>query len=133
MTPRLLTALADPNLDILGHCTGRIITGRRGRPESEFDAEAVFETAARYDKAIEINCSPARLDPPRRLLSLAVSYGCKIAINTDAHSTDELQWQLIGVRRAAECGVPIEAIVNTWPREQLLAWTASHAAQAVST
>jgi len=125
MTPRLLNALAQPHLDILGHCTGRLIT-RRGRPESEFDAAAVFAACVRYDKAIEINCRPERLDPPRRLLRMAVEAGCKFAINTDAHTPEELHWQRLGCERAAECGVKPDDVVNTWPLERLLAWTASH-------
>jgi putative hydrolase len=125
MTQRMLAAVANPHLDILGHCTGRLITGRRGRPQSEFDADAVFAACARYDKAVEINCRPERLDPPPDLLRLAVQAGCKFAINTDAHTPDELQWQLLGCRQAGECGVPAESVVNTWPREALLGWASS--------
>src|SRR5439155_14820514 len=57
MTRRMVTAIANPNLDILGHCTGRIVVGR-GRPESSFDAELVFAAAERFDKAVEINSRP---------------------------------------------------------------------------
>lgn len=63
MTRRMIGALANPHLDILGHCTGRIVVGR-GRPESSFDAELVFAAAAKFDKAVEINSRPERLDPP---------------------------------------------------------------------
>jgi putative hydrolase len=126
MTPRMLRAIENPHLDILGHCTGRIITGSRGRPESEFDAEAVFAACARYDKAVEINCSPSRLDPPRRLSRMAVEAGCRFAINTDAHVPEELEWQLLGCLRAAECGVPIESVVNTWRQQDLVGWAKSH-------
>src|SRR5262249_13825358 len=55
MTRRMITALADPHVDVLGHCTGRLVLGR-GRPESQFDAELVFAAAVHFDKAIEINC-----------------------------------------------------------------------------
>ncbi len=127
MTQRMITALASPHVDILGHCTGRIIVGR-GRPESEFDAELVFAAAAHLDKAIEINCRPERLDPPMRLLEQVVASGAKVSIDTDAHAIGQLEWQPYGCERAAEADVPTERIVNTWPREQLLAWTASHAA-----
>jgi putative hydrolase len=127
MTARMLTAVANPRLDILGHCTGRLITGR-GRPESQFDAEAVFADCARHDKAVEINCRPERLDPPRRLLRIAVEAGCKFAINTDAHTTDELEWQMLGCQRAVECGVRPDDVVNAWPADRLLEWTRSHEA-----
>ncbi|HVF14243.1 MAG TPA: PHP domain-containing protein [Acidimicrobiales bacterium] len=127
MTPRMIAAVRNPHADILGHCTGRLVTGR-GRPESTFDAAAVFAACAETDTAVEINSRPERLDPPRRLLKLAVAAGCKIAVDTDAHAPGQLDWQMNGCRRAAECEVPLETIVNTWPADQLLAWTASHEA-----
>jgi histidinol phosphatase-like PHP family hydrolase len=125
MTQRMITALASPYVDILGHCTGRLIVGR-GRPESGFDAELVFAAAAHLDKAIEINSRPERLDPPMRLLELVVETGCKVSIDSDAHATWQLDWQPYGCHRAAEAGVPVERIVNTWSMDELLAWTASH-------
>jgi histidinol phosphatase-like PHP family hydrolase len=125
MTRRMVAAMAHPDSDILGHCTGRLVTGR-GRPESEFDVEAVLDTCLRYDKALEINCRPERLDPPKRILSRAVELGVKVSIDTDSHAAEQLDWQPFGTDRAAECGVPVESIVNSWPVEALLAWTASH-------
>ncbi len=136
MTRRMVTALANPHLDILGHCTGRLLPGRDGpdgthgrgkaRPESTFDAAAVFEAAAGYDKAIEINSRPERLDPPKRLLRQALEAGCRFAIDTDAHAPGQLSWQEYGCARAAACGVPAERIVNTMSTEDLLAWAATH-------
>jgi putative hydrolase len=126
MTPRMVRALQNPHLDILGHCTGRLVVGR-GRPESAFDAEAVFTTAAAHDKAVEINCRPERLDPPRRLLRMAVEAGCRFSIDTDAHAPGQLDWQPYGCDRAAECEVPVERVVNAMDVDGLLAWTASHA------
>ena len=123
MTRRMVAALANPHIDILGHCTGRIVVGR-GRPESTFDAELVFAAASEFDKAVEINCRPERLDPPRRLLGLAVEMGCKFSIDTDAHAPGQLDWQPYGCDRAAECEVPVESIVNTMDADGLLAWTA---------
>ncbi|MDT4912077.1 MAG: putative hydrolase [Pseudonocardiales bacterium] len=128
MTPRMVAAVANPHTDILGHCTGRLVTGGRGtRPESEFDAELVFAACAQFGVAVEINSRPERLDPPKRLLRLAVEAGCLFSIDTDAHAPGQLDWQLLGCSRAAECGVPAERIVNTWPLEDLLSWTADHA------
>jgi putative hydrolase len=124
MTERMVAAIADPNVDILGHCTGRLLAGR-GRPESTFDAARVFAACARFDTAVEINCRPERLDPPKRLLRLAVDSGCKVSIDTDAHAPGQLNWQRYGCARAAECDVPVASIVNTWPADELLAWTAS--------
>ena len=126
MTRRMVAAVANPHVDILGHCTGRLVVGRR-RPQSTFDAEAVFAACASSDTAVEINCRPERLDPPKRLLRMVVAAGCKVSVDTDAHAPGQLEWQPYGCVRAAECDVPTERIVNSWPRDQLLAWTAAHA------
>ena len=125
MTARMVRALESPHVDILGHCTGRIVVGR-GRPESTFDADAVFAAAAHGDKAIEVNCRPERLDPPRRLLRLAVEAGCRLAIDTDAHAPGQLEWQPYGCERAADAGADPAQVVNTWAANDLLAWTMSH-------
>jgi putative hydrolase len=124
MTERMLTALASPHVDVLGHCTGRMVTGNRKRPESQFDADAVFAACAEYGVAVEINSRPERLDPPKRLLRLAVEAGCTFTIDTDAHAPGQLDWLDNGCARAAACGVPPERILNTWPVERLLAHTA---------
>ena len=124
MTQRMVSALASPHVDILGHCTGRMVLGR-GRPESEFDHELVFAAAAHLDKAVEINCRPERLDPPMRLLKIVVDMGCKVSIDSDAHAVGQLEWQPYGCSRAADAGVPVERIVNTWKADALLAWTGS--------
>ncbi|MER6201829.1 PHP domain-containing protein [Streptomyces sp. NPDC001586] len=122
MTRRLLAAVRNPLLDVLGHCTGRLVTGHT-RPESQFDAEAVFAACAEAGTAVEINSRPERLDPPRRLLRLAVAAGTFFAIDTDAHAPGQLDWQILGCERAVECGVPAERIINTWPADRLLTWT----------
>jgi putative hydrolase len=123
MTKRMLTAVEDPNLDILGHCTGRIVVGR-GRPQSGFDHDAVFAACRDHDVAVEINCRPERKDPPRDLLKRAVDLGCRFSINTDAHAPDQLEWQYIGCDRAAECGVTADQVINTASMETLLGWIA---------
>ncbi|MET9336535.1 PHP domain-containing protein [Nonomuraea sp. NPDC004354] len=129
MTRRMVTAIADPHVDVLGHCTGRIVKGggRRGglRPESDFDAELVFEACRRFGVAVEINSRPDRLDPPKRLLRLAYEMGCVFAVDSDAHAPGQLDWQRFGCERAAMCGVAAERVVNTWPVERLLEWTAA--------
>jgi putative hydrolase len=127
MTRRMVAAIANPHTDILGHCTGRnVTTGGRGgrvRPESEFDAEIVFAACQRFDVAVEINCRPERLDPPKRLLRLAVEAGCRLSIDTDAHAPGQLDWQPFGCERAAACGVPVASVVNSWSAEDLITWT----------
>jgi putative hydrolase len=125
MTRRMVTAIANVHTNVLGHCTGRLITGGRGtRPESQFDPEIVFQACLQFDVAVEINSRPERLDPPKRLLRLAIEAGCLFAIDTDAHAPGQLEWQHYGCERAEACGVPIERIVNTWGVEELLAWAA---------
>ncbi len=121
MTARMLTAIANPRTNVLGHCTGRIVVGR-GRPESEFDAEAVFETCRRFNVAVEINSRPERLDPPKRLLRLAVEAGCRFAIDTDAHAPGQLGWQIRGCERAAACGIAAGRVINTLSATDLAAW-----------
>jgi putative hydrolase len=122
MTARMVEAVSNPVVDVLGHCTGRLVTGR-GRPESQFDAEKVFEGCVAHNVAVEINSRPERLDPPRRLLSLAVDVGCRFAIDTDAHAPGQLSWQPYGCARALECGVSADSVVNTMTAAELLAWS----------
>jgi len=119
MTRRMVTAIANPHTDILGHCTGRIVVGR-GRPESEFDPGAVFAACAEHGVAVEVNSRPERQDPPKRLLRLAVEAGCRFAIDTDAHAPGQLDWQLGGCERAFACGVTPDLVVNTRAQRELL-------------
>jgi putative hydrolase len=120
MTPRMVRAIANPHMDVLGHCTGRIVVGR-GRPESAFDAEIVFEACRQFGVAVEVNSRPERLDPPRRLLSLAVEMGCAFSIDTDAHAPGQLEWQTYGCERAEDCGVTPDRVLNTRSADELLA------------
>jgi putative hydrolase len=119
MTPRMIAAVSSPHVDILGHCTGRMI-GKRD--PSEFDAEAVFSACVQHHTAVEINCRPERLDPPMALLKMAIELGCWFSIDSDAHSTGQLEWQPLGCDRAAEAGVPLERVINTLPLPALLRW-----------
>ncbi|MFD7994685.1 PHP domain-containing protein [Streptomyces mexicanus] len=121
MTRRMVAAVRDPHSDVLGHCTGRLLTGR-GRPESTFDADEVFAACAETGTAVEINSRPERLDPPRRLLRRAVEAGVLLSIDTDAHAPGQLDWQINGCARAEECGVPPERVVTAWSLDDLLGW-----------
>jgi len=124
MTRRLVTAVANPHVDILGHMTNRKVSGT-GRAPSEFDAEIVFAACSKFDTAVEINCRPERQDPPEELLELAVEWDCFIAIDTDAHAPGQLEWQAFGCDKAVRCGVDPTKIINTWTADELLAWTAT--------
>ena len=126
MTRRMLKAVTNPHTHVLGHCTGRLVTGGRGiRPESKFDAEKVFTACRDSGTAVEINSRPERRDPPTRLLKSAVDIGCVFSIDTDAHAPGQLEFLGYGAQRALDAGLAADRIVNTWPAEKLLAWTES--------
>jgi putative hydrolase len=123
MTRRMVAAVQNPFVNVLGHCTGRLVTGGRGkRPESEFDARAVFEACAETGTAVEINSRPERRDPPSELIALARDAGCLFSIDSDAHAPGQLDFLDHGCERAEAAGIDPDRIVNTWPRERLLAW-----------
>jgi putative hydrolase len=136
MTRRMLAAIANPHLDILGHMTGRKVAatgaGDRGhragrtRPPSDFDLDKVIAACVEHGKAIEINSRPDRLDPPKRMLRVAVEAGCLFSIDTDAHAPGQLDWLHFGCERAALCAVDAESVVNTWPADRLLDWAGAH-------
>jgi putative hydrolase len=120
MTARMLGAVRNPLVDVLGHCTGRLITGR-GRPESVFDAEAVFTACRENGVAVEINCRPERQDPPDNLLRIAADLGCVFAIDTDAHAPGQLDWLDSGCMRAEDSDIAPERIINTRTADQVTA------------
>ena len=123
MTRRMVAAVRNPRTNVLGHCTGRLVTGGRGtRGQSEFDAKAVFEACAEHGVAVEINSRPERRDPPTKLLELARDVGCLFSIDSDAHAPGQLDFQIYGCERAEQAGIDAERIVNTWPQDRLLAW-----------
>lgn len=126
MTRRMVNAVASPHVDILGHCTGRKLVGS-GRPPSQFDAEIVFAACAQFDTALEINCRPERQDPPDELLELAIDWGLRFAVDTDAHAPGQMEWQAYGCDKAARHGIEPERIVNTMAADDLVEWAATHA------
>lgn len=126
MTRRMIAAVANPWVDVLGHCTGRLVTGSRGtRAQSTFDARAVFEACRDHDVAVEINSRPERRDPPSDLLALAAEVGCLFSIDSDAHAPGQLDFLAYGCARAEAAGIGPERIINTWPQEKLLSWSAA--------
>ena len=118
MTERMVAAVASPHVDVLGHCTGRILAGR-GRPESVFDADTVFAACRDHAVAVEINCRPERMDPPERLLRLAAETGCLFAIDTDAHAPGQLDWLGNGTARAEELGIGADRVINARSADEL--------------
>ncbi len=127
MTRRMIGAIRNPRTNVLGHCTGRLVTGNRGtRPGSTFDARAVFEACVEHDVAVEINSRPERRDPPTKLLELARDLGCLFSIDSDSHAPGQLDMLDYGCERAEAAGIEPDRIVNTWPRERLLEWANSN-------
>jgi putative hydrolase len=126
MTPRMLRAIRDPRTNVLGHCTGRLVQGSRGtRPQSEFDADAVFAACAEHDVAVEINSRPERQDPPDDLIRLALEHGCRFSIDTDGHAPGHFGFLALGAARAEAAGIPPERIVTTWDADRLVEWAGS--------
>jgi putative hydrolase len=125
MTRRMIAAVENPRVDILGHCTGRRIVGRP-RPQSSFDHEAVFAACAASGTAVEVNSRPDRRDPPEELLRAAAAAGCQFSIDSDAHAPGQLSWLRLGCEQAVEAGIWAESIVNTKPLGEFVAWAASH-------
>ncbi|HYB87365.1 MAG TPA: PHP domain-containing protein [Streptosporangiaceae bacterium] len=126
MTERMVTAVSSPHVDVLGHCTGRLLIPRgrsgsgRGRPESAFDPDAVFAACRDHGVAVEINCRPERQDPPDRLLRLAAEAGCVFAIDTDAHAPGQLDWLGSGCARAEAAGIGPGRVINTGSADELI-------------
>jgi putative hydrolase len=137
MTRRMVLAAANPQVDILGHLTGRKLRAtvpmpgdepEVARKESRFDADLVFAACAQFDTAVEINCRPERQDPPDELLTMALDWGCRVSIDTDAHATAQLEWQVYGCDKAARHGIELDRIVNTMAADELVEWAGSHPA-----
>lgn len=123
MTRRMVTAVSSPVVNVLGHCTGRLVEGSRGtRPQSTFDTAAVFGACVEHDVAVEINSRPERCDPPDELITLALELGCLFAIDSDAHAPGQLEMKVYGAERATRLGVPTDRVVTTWPADRLREW-----------
>jgi len=123
MTKRMIAAVQNRRVNVLGHCTGRLVEGSRGtRAQSAFDARAVFEACADSGTAVEINSRPERCDPPDELILLALELGCLFSIDSDAHAPGQLDMKAYGCERAARLGVLVDRIITTWDAERLHSW-----------
>jgi putative hydrolase len=109
MTERMLRAVENPNVDLIGHPTGR----RPGsRPGADYDFELVFERAAQRGVAMEIDCDPARMDLSPELARLAADKGCRFALDSDAHAPGEFAYVQLGVWMARRAGIPSDRLLN---------------------
>ena len=126
MTRRMVEAVSQP-----ARGRARPLHGPAGhrRPRHAAGVEVrrgeVFTACRDNGIAVEINSRPERRDPPTRLLNLALEIGCLFSIDTDAHAPGQLEFLGYGAQRALDASVPVDRIVNTWPAEKLLEWTAS--------
>jgi DNA polymerase (family 10) len=119
ITERLLQAMRNPNVDVIGHPSGRLLPNREG---SDLDMDAVLETARETGVALEINAHPARLDLEDVYARRAVEMGILLAINTDAHSQSDLELLHFGVATARRGWVEPQYVLNTWESGALIAW-----------
>lgn len=124
-TPRMVWAVSQPGVHVLGHPRGRMYGSR---PGVSADWDAVFAAAAASRVAIEIDGDPSRQDVDYRLASRAVAAGCLVALGSDAHAADQLAFAETAVAHARLAGVPPGRIVNTWSLERLLDWCAERRA-----
>ncbi len=115
MTARLLKAIENPNVSIIGHPTGRILLRRDAYP---YDMDAVLEAAARHKVAMELNAYPDRLDLSDRHLRMAKQRGVKIVINTDSHHTTHMEKIRYGVLQARRAWLTSGDVLNTLPVER---------------
>ncbi|MEJ2013303.1 MAG: DNA polymerase/3'-5' exonuclease PolX [Anaerolineales bacterium] len=124
VTARLISAISNPNVDIIGHPTGRLI-GKRNAADLEL--EPVLQAAAEHKVALEINANPERLDLRDAHVRMAIDHGCLLAINTDAHHPEHLGFRVYGVGTARRGWATAESVLNTWPLDKLVDWLADRA------
>jgi DNA polymerase (family 10) len=119
VTERLLKAIRNPHVDVIGHPTGRMIPNREG---ADLDMDAIFTAAAESGVALEINANPARLDLNDIYARRATELGIPLSINTDAHHTDHFDLIHFGLATARRGWVSPAQVINTWEPERLLTW-----------
>ncbi|HET9591119.1 MAG TPA: DNA polymerase/3'-5' exonuclease PolX [Anaerolineales bacterium] len=119
VTQRILNAVRNPHVDIIGHPTGRLIPDREG---ADLDMDAVLKAAAESGVALEINAHPSRLDLDDIHARRAKDMGIPISLNTDAHSEADLDMLFYGVATARRAWLEPKDVINTWPKKKLLDW-----------
>jgi DNA polymerase (family 10) len=122
ITERLLNAISNPHVDLIGHPRGQLIPDRE---PADADMDAVFEAALKYGVALEINANPRRLDLEAQYARRAVELGVLISINTDAHNADHMDFLSYGINNARRGWVTAKSVINTWSLDQFKHWTQS--------
>jgi len=119
VTERLLNAIRNPHVDIIGHPTGRLIPEREG---ADLDMDAVLNAAAETGVALEINAHPSRLDLDDVYARRARELGIPISINTDSHSEEDFDNLFYGVAIARRAWLTKADVINCWPPDKLMKW-----------
>ncbi len=122
ITQRLLNAIRNPHVDMIGHPRGQLIPERE---PADLDMDTIFAAAREHGTVMEINANPRRLDLDDSHARRAQELGIKLAINTDAHSAGELDLTHYGVATARRGWIQPENVINTWTTGQLLDWLRS--------
>ena len=118
-TRRLIRAIENPHVDVIGHLTARLVGQRE---PVQFNRAAVFAAAARMRTALEVNAHPTRLDLKDTDVRLARAAGCRLTIDTDAHAIDNLDLMTYGVQTARRGWAEASDVINAGPLDELLAW-----------
>jgi putative hydrolase len=114
MTERMLGAVENPHVDVIGHPTGRRPGSRAG---ATYDFDKVFAAAARNGVVLEMDCDPARMDLSPELAQQALAQGCRFALDSDAHYVDQFVYVDLALWMTRKAGIPTERIVNWLPAE----------------
>lgn len=119
VTQRLLNAVNNPHVDLIGHPRGQLILERDG---ADLDLEAIFAAAAKSGIAMEINANPHRLDLEAQYARRAVEFGIPLCIDTDAHRIEEMDLMRYGILTARRGWVEAHSVINTWTLDKFLEW-----------
>ena len=119
ITARLLNAIRNPHVDVIGHPSGRLMPNREG---ADLDWEQVLATAKETGVALEIDAHPSRMDLDEVYARRAAEMGIPLTIDTDAHAPDQLDLMEYGVSVARRAWVGPDSIINTWKTEKLLSF-----------
>jgi len=119
VTERVIHAIRNRHVDIIGHPTGRLIPDREG---ADLDMDAVLKAAAETGVALEINAHPSRLDLDDVHARRAKELGIPLSLNTDAHSEEDLDMLFYGVATARRAWLEPKDVINTWTQKKLLDW-----------
>jgi DNA polymerase (family 10) len=122
VTERVINAIRNPHVDIIGHPTGRLIPDREG---ADLDMEAILKAAAETGVALEINAHPSRLDLDDTYARRAKELGIPISINTDSHSEEDFDNLFYGVAIARRAWLTKNDVINAWSTKKLLDWLKS--------